>query len=152
MRSAADRISGTSARAAADSAMALEPVYARQVQAQFEAYRRANLNTFMVLFKPQCDEMVGRLCYRYEENTQFPGEHISITQQRERLIAEREAAFDARQATITEREAAIEARGSQLDEREAAEAATRAAMEGAADLRVPLVVDVGFGPNWAEAK
>ena len=39
-----------------------------------------------------------------------------------------------------------------LDEREAAEAATRAAMEGAADLRVPLVVDVGFGPNWAEAK
>ena len=39
-----------------------------------------------------------------------------------------------------------------LDEREAAEGATRAAMEGAADLRVPLVVDVGFGPNWAEAK
>ena len=39
-----------------------------------------------------------------------------------------------------------------LEEREAAEAATRAAMEGAADLRVPLVVDVGFGPNWAEAK
>ena len=36
--------------------------------------------------------------------------------------------------------------------RAAAEAATRAAMEGAADLRVPLVVDVGFGPNWAEAK
>jgi DNA polymerase I-like protein with 3'-5' exonuclease and polymerase domains len=25
-------------------------------------------------------------------------------------------------------------------------------MESAIELRVPLVVDVGFGPNWAEAK
>ena len=37
-------------------------------------------------------------------------------------------------------------------ERDAAERVTRSAMEGAADLRVPLVVDVGFGVNWAEAK
>ena len=37
-------------------------------------------------------------------------------------------------------------------EREEAERVTRAAMEGAADLRVPLVVDVGYGANWADAK
>ncbi|MFM7059763.1 MAG: DNA polymerase I [Actinomycetes bacterium] len=37
-------------------------------------------------------------------------------------------------------------------ERDAAERVTRSAMEGAADLRVPLVVDIGFGVNWAEAK
>jgi len=28
----------------------------------------------------------------------------------------------------------------------------RASMEGAARLRVPLVVDVGVGPNWLDAK
>jgi DNA polymerase I-like protein with 3'-5' exonuclease and polymerase domains len=28
----------------------------------------------------------------------------------------------------------------------------RSVMERAAELRVPLVVDVGFGPNWADAK
>ncbi len=28
----------------------------------------------------------------------------------------------------------------------------REAMEGAADLTVPLVVRLGFGPNWADAK
>jgi len=28
----------------------------------------------------------------------------------------------------------------------------RASMEGAAKLRVPLVVDVGVGPNWLDAK
>ena len=28
----------------------------------------------------------------------------------------------------------------------------REAMEGAIELNVPLVVDVGFGPSWAEAK
>jgi DNA polymerase-1 len=38
------------------------------------------------------------------------------------------------------------------EERGEAERVTRLAMEGAADLRVPLVVDVGFGVNWAEAK
>lgn len=39
-----------------------------------------------------------------------------------------------------------------LEEREAAASLTRESMEGAAQLRVPLVVDVGFGANWAEAK
>lgn len=38
------------------------------------------------------------------------------------------------------------------DERDEAERITRTAMEGAASLRVPLVVDVGYGVNWAEAK
>ena len=37
-------------------------------------------------------------------------------------------------------------------ERDEAARVTRAAMEGAADLRVPLVVDMGIGSNWAEAK
>jgi DNA polymerase-1 len=33
-----------------------------------------------------------------------------------------------------------------------AEVATRAAMEGAADLRVPLVVNMTWGDTWADAK
>jgi len=39
-----------------------------------------------------------------------------------------------------------------LDEREAAEPLIRSTMESVTQLRVPLKVDVGFGPNWAEAK
>lgn len=38
------------------------------------------------------------------------------------------------------------------DERAAIEPLVREAMEGAAELRVPLKVRLGFGPNWAEAK
>ena len=39
-----------------------------------------------------------------------------------------------------------------LDERDRVEPVVREVMEGAAELRVPLVVDLGFGPNWAQAK
>jgi DNA polymerase-1 len=39
-----------------------------------------------------------------------------------------------------------------LGEREAIEPVVREAMEDAIELNVPLVVDVGFGPSWAEAK
>lgn len=39
-----------------------------------------------------------------------------------------------------------------LGERDAVEPVVREAMESAAELRVPLVVDMGFGSNWAEAK
>lgn len=39
-----------------------------------------------------------------------------------------------------------------VDEREVVEPLVRDAMEHVCELRVPLVVDVGFGPNWAEAK
>jgi DNA polymerase-1 len=39
-----------------------------------------------------------------------------------------------------------------LEERDKVEPLVREVMEGAAELRVPLVVDVGFGRNWAEAK
>jgi DNA polymerase-1 len=39
-----------------------------------------------------------------------------------------------------------------LAERERVEPVVRDVMEAAAELRVPLVVDLGFGPNWAEAK
>ena len=38
------------------------------------------------------------------------------------------------------------------DEIETAKAIIRERMEGAAQLRVPLVVDVGVGPNWLDAK
>jgi len=38
------------------------------------------------------------------------------------------------------------------EEEEAAESHTRAAMEGAADLRVPLVVNLTWGDTWADAK
>jgi DNA polymerase-1 len=38
------------------------------------------------------------------------------------------------------------------DEEGEAEAATRTAMEGAADLRVPLVVNMTWGDTWADAK
>ena len=39
-----------------------------------------------------------------------------------------------------------------VDEREATTAVVREVMENVAVLRVPLVVDIGFGPTWAEAK
>ena len=39
-----------------------------------------------------------------------------------------------------------------IDERSAIEPVIREAMEGAIELDVPLVVDMGFGPSWAEAK
>ena len=39
-----------------------------------------------------------------------------------------------------------------LTERERVEPVVREVMEQAAELRVPLVVDIGFGPNWANAK
>jgi DNA polymerase-1 len=39
-----------------------------------------------------------------------------------------------------------------LDERSTLEPLIRATMEAVTELRVPLVVDVGFGPNWAAAK
>jgi DNA polymerase-1 len=37
-------------------------------------------------------------------------------------------------------------------ELDAMRALVRTHMEGAADLAVPLVVDLGVGPNWLEAK
>ncbi|MFM7224866.1 MAG: DNA polymerase I [Actinomycetota bacterium] len=39
-----------------------------------------------------------------------------------------------------------------LGERDAATEVVRGAMEGAMELRVPLVVDIGFGATWADAK
>jgi DNA polymerase-1 len=39
-----------------------------------------------------------------------------------------------------------------LDERDKVEPLVREVMEHVAELRVPLVVDIGFGPSWAEAK
>ena len=39
-----------------------------------------------------------------------------------------------------------------LDERETVEALVRDVMQSVIELRVPLVVDLGFGTNWAAAK
>ena len=39
-----------------------------------------------------------------------------------------------------------------LDERERVESLVREVMESVCELKVPLVVDIGFGPTWAEAK
>jgi DNA polymerase-1 len=39
-----------------------------------------------------------------------------------------------------------------VDEAEAVKAVVQKTMESVCELRVPLVVDLGFGPNWAEAK
>jgi DNA polymerase I len=39
-----------------------------------------------------------------------------------------------------------------LDERERVEPVVRDVMESVCELKVPLVVDLGFGPTWAEAK
>ncbi|MEX1006564.1 MAG: DNA polymerase I [Acidimicrobiia bacterium] len=39
-----------------------------------------------------------------------------------------------------------------VDERERTESIVREVMENVTELRVPLVVDIGFGPTWAEAK
>ena len=38
-----------------------------------------------------------------------------------------------------------------VDERSKTESIVRDVMEHVTELRVPLVVDVGFGPTWAEA-
>ena len=39
-----------------------------------------------------------------------------------------------------------------VDEHDGTETIVRDVMETVTELRVPLVVDVGFGPNWASAK
>ena len=39
-----------------------------------------------------------------------------------------------------------------LEERDADDRVVRKTMENVTELKVPLAVDVGFGPNWAEAK
>ena len=39
-----------------------------------------------------------------------------------------------------------------LDERTATERLVREVMEHVTELRVPLVVDIGFGPNWARSE
>jgi DNA polymerase-1 len=39
-----------------------------------------------------------------------------------------------------------------LDEHERVESTIRETMESVTELLVPLAVDIGFGPNWAEAK
>ncbi len=39
-----------------------------------------------------------------------------------------------------------------FDEREEVTEVVRQTMENVTELRVPLVVDIGFGPTWADAK
>ena len=72
--------------AAADSALALEPAYARQLQADFETFRKLSLPFGGIIDRKNCDERVGRLCYRYDADQQLPAEPAAIATRRERLI------------------------------------------------------------------
>lgn len=72
---------------ALDSALALEPIFARRVQADFEAFRKQNLPFGGLIQRENCDERVGRLCYRYSDSPELPAEPPIIAQRRERLIA-----------------------------------------------------------------
>ena len=60
-----------------------------------------------------------------------------------------EAGFGARMLLTVHDELVLEV---PVDERDAVEAIVREVMENVTELRVPLVVDIGFGPNWATAK
>jgi len=60
-----------------------------------------------------------------------------------------EAGLDSRMVLTVHDELVLEA---PISEREQVEPLVRDVMEHAAELRVPLVVDIGFGPNWADAK
>ena len=60
-----------------------------------------------------------------------------------------DAALDSRMVLTVHDELVLEV---PMAERERVEPFVRDVMEHAAELRVPLVVDIGFGPNWADAK
>jgi DNA polymerase I len=59
------------------------------------------------------------------------------------------AASDARMLLTVHDELVLEV---PVDARDATEIIVRDVMEHVCELRVSLVVDVGFGPNWAVAK
>ena len=59
------------------------------------------------------------------------------------------AGSDARMLLTVHDELVLEVPAEELDE---TKEVVRTVMEGVAELRVPLVVDMGFGSNWAEAK
>jgi DNA polymerase-1 len=61
----------------------------------------------------------------------------------------REAGLKARLILQIHDELIIE---SPIEEAEKAEAILREAMQGAADLKVPLQVDIGVGKSWFDAK
>jgi DNA polymerase I len=60
-----------------------------------------------------------------------------------------DAGLESRMVLTVHDELVLEA---PLTERDRLEPLVREVMENAAELRVPLVVDLGFGPNWADAK
>jgi hypothetical protein len=70
----------------------------RDRQAEFEAYRRANLPRFQVSRSgpSACDEQVGRFCYWYDEREpDAPEEPAQIGEARGRLIAALDSAYQA---------------------------------------------------------
>jgi DNA polymerase-1 len=60
-----------------------------------------------------------------------------------------EGKFDSRMTLTVHDELVLEV---PLSERERVEPVVRDVMESVTQLRVPLVVDMGFGPTWADAK
>ena len=58
----------------------------------------------------------------------------------------------SRSADAAHRARRARARGARVESATTTETLVRDVMESVTELRVPLTVDTGFGPNWAEAK
>ena len=108
---------------------------------------------------------------RRRQITELASDNFRIRQMGERMAQNapvQGSAADIFKLAMIQLDAALEAAGLQsqmlltvhdelvlevpLDERASTEAVVREVMENVTELRVPLVVDMGFGPTWAEAK
>jgi DNA polymerase-1 len=108
---------------------------------------------------------------RRRQITELASDNFRIRQMGERMAQNapvQGSAADIFKLAMIELEAALESEGARsqmlltvhdelvlevpVDERDTTERIVRDVMENVCELRVPLVVDVGFGPNWAEAK
>ncbi|HEX5587949.1 MAG TPA: DNA polymerase I, partial [Acidimicrobiia bacterium] len=108
---------------------------------------------------------------RRRQITELASDNFRIRQMGERMAQNapvQGSAADVFKLAMIDLDAALDAAGSEArmlltvhDElvlevpvgaRDATEAIVREVMEHVTELRVPLVVDVGFGPNWATAK
>jgi DNA polymerase I len=108
---------------------------------------------------------------RRRQITELASDNFRIRQMGERMAQNapvQGSAADIFKLAMIELDAALDAEGSEarmlltvhdelvlevpVDARDATEAIVREVMENVTELRVPLTVDAGFGPNWAAAK